>query len=104
MRTAEEQALIEEFAEDLELIESVCGGYQNRAEALFDMGYSGAKKGVWVRYYFRDSSGSDVWNRYHRLSVTRKPGHHTAYWTCSLCECWGSPAFRYCPSCGAKMK
>lgn len=28
---------------------------------------------------------------------------NSIFWTCSICGCWGTPQYKYCPNCGAKM-
>ena len=39
----------------------------------------------------------------HDMGLGKGMSVNSIYWTCSICENWGTPHHKYCCSCGAKM-
>ena len=55
--------------------------------------------GEWIKH----SPGPDVMRKFHAMGIGKSMGERSIFWTCSNCNLWGMPHYKYCPHCGAKM-
>lgn len=58
------------------------------------------KKGEWLK----QSPDPEAMKIFHEKGLGTGMSVNSIFWTCSICENWGTPHHNYCSSCGAKMK
>ena len=57
------------------------------------------KHGEWVKH----KPDPDKLRQFHAFGIAKSMSENSIFWTCSCCGCWGTPAYKYCSQCGAKM-
>ena len=57
------------------------------------------RHGFWVK----QKRNPEVMKAFHEMGLGNGMSINSIYWTCSICENWGTPNHKYCCSCGAKM-
>jgi hypothetical protein len=58
------------------------------------------RHGAWIK----KKPDEEAMKEFHDMGLGKGMGVNSIYWTCSVCENWGTPNHKYCSSCGAKMK
>ena len=57
------------------------------------------RHGEWIKR----EPNPEAMRTFHDMGLGKGMGNNSIYWTCSLCDNWGTPHHKYCSSCGAKM-
>ena len=57
------------------------------------------KHGYWITNKPNEKQMKD----FHDMGIGKAMALQSIYWTCSECGTWGTPRYKYCPECGAKM-
>ena len=57
------------------------------------------KHGEWITNKPNEKQMKD----FHDMGIGKAMALQSIYWTCSECGTWGTPRYKYCPECGAKM-
>lgn len=57
------------------------------------------RHGHWVK----QKPDTEAMKIIHDMGLGKGMSVNSIYWTCSICENWGTPTHKYCCSCGAKM-
>ncbi len=55
--------------------------------------------GHWVK----NKPNPKIMQEFHKQKIGLAMGENSIYWTCSKCGYWGTPIYKYCSHCGAKM-
>jgi hypothetical protein len=54
-------------------------------------------------HWIKQKPDTEAMNIIHDMGLGKGMSVNSIYWTCSICENWGTPTHKYCCSCGAKM-
>lgn len=73
--------------------EKPCEMFRNKAD------YAEAKHGEWRR----NEPNSEQMKEFHDMGIGKAIAISSIFWTCSCCGTWGTPRYKYCPNCGARM-
>lgn len=57
------------------------------------------KHGEWIR----NEPNHEQMKEFHDMGIGKAIAISSIFWTCSCCGTWGTPRYKYCPNCGAKM-
>ena len=57
------------------------------------------RHGRWIK----QKPDADAMRIIHSMGLSKGMSVNSIYWTCSVCDNWGTPHHKYCCSCGAKM-
>ena len=57
------------------------------------------KHGEWRR----NEPNPEQMKEFHDMGIGKAIAISSIFWTCSCCGTWGTPRYKYCPNCGAKM-
>lgn len=55
-------------------------------------------------HWIKHKPNEEQMKAYHELGFGKAMDVKSTYWTCSNCNCWGTPVYKYCSNCGRKMK
>ena len=70
-----------------------CAYFRNTADVVE------VRHGRWIKQKLNE----EAMKEFHDMGLGKGMGVNSIYWTCSICENWGTPSHKYCCSCGAKM-
>ena len=103
--TAYEKKLCDRLPKDKCLLTSaihaqVSCDYCKIAEFLVNAGYRKQSEGEWIRR----ERNPEAMKVFHEMGIGLSMSVNSIYYTCSECDKWGRPPYKYCPNCGAKMK
>ena len=51
----------------------------------------------------RNEPNPEQMKEFHKIGLGAAIALSSIFWTCSCCGTWGTPRYKYCPNCGAKM-
>lgn len=54
-------------------------------------------------HWIKHKPNEEQMKAYHELGFGKAMDIKSTYWSCSNCNCWGTPVYKYCPNCGYKM-
>jgi hypothetical protein len=57
------------------------------------------KHGEWIK----NKPNPEMMKAFHDLGIGKGMTEKSIFWTCSCCGTWGTPRYKYCQECGAKM-
>lgn len=57
------------------------------------------KQGEWIKH----NPNPEQMKEFHDMGIGKAMSIRSIYWTCSCCNTWGTPRYKYCYECGAKM-
>ena len=57
------------------------------------------KHGEWIK----NKPNHEMMKAFHDLGIGKGMAKKSIFWTCSCCGTWGTPRYKYCQECGAKM-
>ena len=57
------------------------------------------KHGEWRR----NEPNPEQMKEFHKIGLGAAIALSSIFWTCSCCGTWGTPRYKFCPNCGAKM-
>lgn len=55
-------------------------------------------------HWIKHKPNEEQMNAYHELGFGKAMSVKSIYWSCSNCNAWGTPVYKYCSNCGCKMK
>ena len=74
--------------------------FESLAKALYARDWRKQSEGEWVK----QKPDPEAMKVFHEKGLGKGMSVNSIYWTCSVCDNWGTPQHKYCSSCGARMK
>lgn len=90
------------------------GEYEYREKAKTQAEFIAQRKAVIQRlgeledraegHWIKQKPDPEAMQMIHDMGLGKGMSVNSIYWTCSVCDNFGTPHHKYCCSCGAKMK
>lgn len=78
----------------VENIEEICKDFKDRSR------FVELKTTIWCKH----TPDKNVMQEFHEEGMGLGMSEDSVFWTCANCGVWGSPIYKYCPQCGAKVR